>query len=186
MIVTHHRQKLINAIIYFVKKTKYCGKTKLLKLLYFLDFWHFKETGKSVTGLNYAAWEFGPVPVDLYNELTKKMSPDLKRVVSVDLQGDFHQIKPLKNFDLKYMTKREKRLLNEIVEIFKDTKAEQMIESTHLPQSPWDTTIKQTGMKGHINYLLALDNNSNSLQYDEVIHRQNERQEMYREFGIEK
>ena len=84
------------------------------------------------------------------------------------------------------MTKREKRLLNEIVEIFKDTKAEQMIESTHLSQSPWDTTIKQTGMKGHINYLLALDNNSNSLQYDEVIHRQNERQEMYREFGIEK
>ena len=35
-------------------------------------------------------------------------------------------------------------------------------------------------------YLLALDNNSNSLQYDGVIHRLNERQEMYREFGIEK
>jgi len=30
MIVTHHREKLINVIIYFAKNTKYCGKTKIL------------------------------------------------------------------------------------------------------------------------------------------------------------
>ena len=47
MIITHHREKLINAIIYFANNTKRCGKTKLLKLLYFLDFRHFKQTGKS-------------------------------------------------------------------------------------------------------------------------------------------
>ena len=38
MIIDHHREKLIDAIIYFVLNTKYCGKTKLFKLLYFLDF----------------------------------------------------------------------------------------------------------------------------------------------------
>ena len=46
MIVTHHREKLINAIIYFAEKTRYCGKTKLLKLMYFFDFTHFKQTGE--------------------------------------------------------------------------------------------------------------------------------------------
>jgi len=40
------------------------GKTKLFKLLYLLDFHHFRETGRSVTGLEYRAWKHGPVPFD--------------------------------------------------------------------------------------------------------------------------
>ncbi len=69
MLITHEREKLINAIKYFVKNTKYCGLTKLFKLLYFLDFIHFRETGKPVTGLTYYTWKMGPVPRDLYNEI---------------------------------------------------------------------------------------------------------------------
>ena len=60
------KYKLFNAIIFFLKNTKNCYKYKLLKLLYFLDFEHYRETGKSVTGLNYYAWEKGPVPKDIY------------------------------------------------------------------------------------------------------------------------
>jgi hypothetical protein len=71
MIVTHHREKLINAIIYLADHTRYCGKTKLLKLLYFLDFSHFKQTGKSVTGLDYFAWQMG----DRYQRSCLKSSP---------------------------------------------------------------------------------------------------------------
>ncbi|MFC1858011.1 Panacea domain-containing protein [Thermodesulfobacteriota bacterium] len=41
-----------------------------MKLLYFLDFIHFKHTGKSVTGLDYYAWQMGPVPRDLYEEIS--------------------------------------------------------------------------------------------------------------------
>ena len=33
-----------------------------MKLLYFLDFMHFKQTDKSVTGQDYFAWMTGPVP----------------------------------------------------------------------------------------------------------------------------
>ena len=90
MIITHHREKLINAIIYFATHTKYCGKTKLLKLLYFLDFSHFKRTGKSVTGLDYFAWGMGPVPKELFKEL----SGNLKR----DMKVPFMNFQPLKVF----------------------------------------------------------------------------------------
>ena len=45
MPIYHHREKLLNAIVYFANHTKSCGKTKLYKLLYYLDFTHFKETG---------------------------------------------------------------------------------------------------------------------------------------------
>ncbi len=40
---------------------KLLGKIKLLKLLYSLDFCHFKQTGMSVTGIDYFAWEMGLV-----------------------------------------------------------------------------------------------------------------------------
>ena len=70
MIITHRKEKLFNAIVYFVKNTKYCNKTKLMKLLYYLDFWHFKETGASVTGLDYYAWDFGPYPVEFGSKMS--------------------------------------------------------------------------------------------------------------------
>ena len=59
--MTREKEKLGNAVIYFSENTEHCHKLKLFKLLYYLDFWHFKETGKSVTGLTYNAWGKGPV-----------------------------------------------------------------------------------------------------------------------------
>jgi len=62
--------KLINGIKYFVKNTRNVGRTKLFKLLYFWDFLHFKRFGTSVTGLDYFAYPFGPVPRKLYDEIS--------------------------------------------------------------------------------------------------------------------
>jgi uncharacterized phage-associated protein len=68
MLITHEREKLINAILYFASHTRHCGKIKLFKLLYLLDFEHFRQTGRSVTSLDYRAWELGPVPIRLMQE----------------------------------------------------------------------------------------------------------------------
>lgn len=68
MLIPRTREKLINAIVYFATNTQHCGKVKLFKLLYLLDFAHFRQTGRSVTGLDYHAWKMGPVPLDLMQE----------------------------------------------------------------------------------------------------------------------
>lgn len=65
------RRKLFEAIGFFYKNTKKFGLVKLFKLLYFLDMLHFRETGRSVTGLVYTALPYGPVPLKLYAETTK-------------------------------------------------------------------------------------------------------------------
>jgi len=49
MLIGRERQKLIQACVYFAANTQGCGKVKLFKLLYLLDFAHFRETGRSVT-----------------------------------------------------------------------------------------------------------------------------------------
>ncbi|MBC8432073.1 MAG: SocA family protein [Desulfobacterales bacterium] len=185
MIITHHREKLINAIIYFANHTKYCGKTKLLKLLYFLDFFHFKQAGKSVTGLYYYAWEMGPVPKDLFEELSGNMKPDMKSAIN-ELPGEgFQQIRPKKKFDSRCFSNKEMKLLDDISFIFKDAKADNMVESTHLKNEPWDKTLREKGEFQKIDYMLAVDSELISLPYDEAKERMEERSEMYKILGVD-
>jgi uncharacterized phage-associated protein len=185
MIITYHREKLINAIIYFAKNTLYCGKTKLLKLLYFLDFRHFKENGKSVTGLEYFAWKMGPVPKDLYEEISGKMKPDLIESIHDLSSGEtFQKIQPRKKFSDLYFTKKEMQLLEEIAFVFYDTKADAMIESTHLKNEPWDKTLREKGEYQKIDYMLAIDSDVVRLSHEEIRERVEEREEMYKLFGV--
>ncbi|MFH2219056.1 MAG: Panacea domain-containing protein [Pseudomonadota bacterium] len=183
MIITHHREKLINSIIYFAEKTKFCGKTKLLKLLYFLDFRHFKQTGKSVTGLDYYAWDMGPVPKVLFEEITEEMKPDLKAAIEKLPKEGFQKIIPKKKFNGDYFSKREMKLLEDISFIFKEAKADEMIESTHLANEPWDKTLKEKGMFEKIDYMLSIDSIDSSLSADEARERKEEISEMHRIFG---
>ncbi|MFH0727104.1 MAG: Panacea domain-containing protein [Pseudomonadota bacterium] len=187
MIITHHREKLINAIIYFANHTKYCGKTKLLKLLYFLDFSHFKQTGRSVTGLDYFAWKMGPVPKELFEEISGNMKSDMKDAIQelvADPEG-FQPIRPQKKFDGQFFSKKEKRLLEDISFIFKDANADAMVESTHLKSEPWDKTLKEKGEFKKIDYMLAVDSEVVSLPYDEAKERMEERSEIFHLFGAD-
>jgi uncharacterized phage-associated protein len=184
MIITHHREKLIQAILYFARNTRFCGKTKLLKLLYFLDFKHFKETGKSVTGQDYYAWDMGPVPKALFEELTEAMRPDMQGAIHPLPAGEeFQKIQPKIAFDGRYFSKREMRLLENIAYIFRDAKADEMVESTHFENEPWDRTIKEKGKFQKIDYLLALDSRMDSLTHEEVVERMKERDEIREIFG---
>ena len=184
MIITYQREKLLNAIIYFAKNTRFCGKTKLMKLLYFLDFEHFKKTGKTVTGQDYFAWKMGPVPKSLFEELSGSMEPDMKRAI-YDLPGNdgFQQIRPKKKFDSQYFSKNEIASLEKWAYIFKDTKADEMIEATHLKNQPWDHTIKTKGEFAQIDCMLAIDGAADSLSYEEAEERLRSRLEMYEALG---
>jgi uncharacterized phage-associated protein len=183
MIITNQREKLLNAIIYFCHNTKYCGKTKLMKLLYFLDFIHFKQTGKSVTGLDYFAWEMGPVPRGLYEELDS-MNPDLAKAITILPQDEFQKICAKQKFDDRYFTQRQMKLLKTISDIFFEAKADLMVESTHLKNHPWDKTIKSKGKFQKIDYLLAIDDDKDSLSYEEAKERKEEIEEMHKIFGL--
>ncbi len=179
MPVNHSREKLLNSIIYFANNTKFCGKTKLYKLLFYLDFTHFKETGRSITGLDYYAWDFGPAPRKLHDELTEQPKSDLQECIS--LQGSansFIGIKAKKKFDAKHFTKREMRILKELCEIFRDAKAEHMIEASHMTEQPWYITKKQKGMYKLIDYFLALDNSPESITIEEAKERFKDRRQL--------
>jgi uncharacterized phage-associated protein len=139
MLKTHEREKLINAIVFFAKNTKYCGKIKLIKLLYFLDFNHFAQTGRSVTGLDYRAWKMGPVPTTFYQEWDEP-GDDLTAAVDIlptkIIDHTREEVVAKKEFDNSHFTKRELRIMEELASRHRDDYAKQMVNATHAG-GPW-------------------------------------------------
>jgi uncharacterized phage-associated protein len=165
MLITHEREKLLNAIIFFASNTHFLGKTKLFKLLFFLDFEHFKDTGRSVTGMDYFAWPMGPVPKSLATEIENPEADMLSKIqfLKVPAGNAFRlSVTPLAKFDATHFSKRELRIMSKLAEEFKTTRANDMVEATHLENQPW-----------HKVYVVQ-DLKQQQIPYDLAVRRQEE------------
>lgn len=187
-----HRQKLLNAVLYFVRNTRHVNLTKLLKLLYFLDFTHFKQTGYPCIGLRYYTFPKGPVPRDFWSEIRDGNLPEdfVGKLVAIPMRDEIAptykelQFRAKANPDLSVFTPREKRILEQLAFVFKDARAWEMSEITHLPKQPWEITIKQKGSNQLIDYLLAIDDEA-SVSAEDASESLKEYFEAVRNFHLE-
>ncbi|MCI2811025.1 Panacea domain-containing protein [Eoetvoesiella caeni] len=141
MLIHHEREKLVEAVKFFALNTRKLGKTKLYKLLYFLDFTHYRDTGRPVTGMEYFAWPMGPVPVEFHNELDNP-SKDwegncLFKSIPVRNGKEMLSVQALNEFNPLHFSKREVRIMQELASEFRDATADEMVERTHLENLPW-------------------------------------------------
>ena len=68
-------EKVAELCCYFAESVSDLWQTKLLKLLWYADFYHFKKHAVSITGLKYVHLPFGPVP-DNYDALLHLLQMD--------------------------------------------------------------------------------------------------------------
>ena len=163
MLVTHERKKLINSIIYFAHHTKHVGKIKLFKLLYLLDFEHFRMTGRGVTGLNYHAWKYGPVPVALDQEW-EEPEADLAAAITIQPERIIDYVRetvaPQAAFDDSYFSKRELRIMEHLANQYRDELSYKMIDVTHAENGAWAKVWNAgQGFDQRIDYTLAIADN---------------------------
>lgn len=160
------RKKLIEAIVFFVENTKWCGSIKLFKLLFFLDMLHFRESGRPVTGLIYKALPMGPVPTTLLDEFKSEIKQDMAEKVTIqhpprddtENASKLTVITPKSKWEDKYLTVREKRIAKELAEIFYETNSEDMSVVSHAKGGPWEKAKERSpdGWKGIIDYFDSL------------------------------
>ncbi|PIP47978.1 MAG: hypothetical protein COS87_00180 [Chloroflexi bacterium CG07_land_8_20_14_0_80_45_17] len=163
-----YRKKLLNAMLFFAKETKHANMTKISKLLYFLDFVHFKQMGYPCIGLKYYAFESGPLPKDFWLEVKDGDVPEdfrgkLALIPRTDeLDPTFKEVifRARVDPDLSIFTPRELEILTNLAFVFKEAKAQEISEVSHLPKQPWDITVKEKGTRQLIDYLLAIDEKS--------------------------
>lgn len=150
MPTNRQREKLVNAALYFALNTEKFGLVKLFKLLYFLDFEHYKDIGRSVTGLEYEAWKQGPVPPKLNTEIKQGAEEDILDALDIDLRSfaqntkRFYKITAKKRRENdKVFTPREEEIMKRLAVDFKHHTADQISEETHLPNTPWSQVFKK-------------------------------------------
>src|SRR5207253_6659550 len=84
--------KLQQVILYFLERINnvHLGRTKLMKLLYFVDFDHYEKYGEPVTGAVYRKFPHGPYPKKVEKLIPAMERADLVREVKTK-RGAFTQ-----------------------------------------------------------------------------------------------
>lgn len=130
-----------NAILYFIKycNNQYLHATKLNKLLYYLDFIHFRDHKKPVTGDVYIHQEYGPIPSHIEEMLVNLKTEGIINTETVDYKdGELirFELKNPKKLDESVFLPEQKNLLKKICDEFGNWSTEKIVAQTHL-EAPW-------------------------------------------------
>lgn len=162
-----NERKIGNLVIFFVTNTENCGIMKLCKLLYFSDFLHFRQTGKSITGYMYKAWDMGPVPLAFYNEF-KCDNKFLHKYVTWEIdtweKGTITTFKPVKKLDPRVFSEREMEIMTKIANEFRSHPAQALKDLTH-KTLPYHNAYLQGSRAGKSNTIDYLD----SIKPDKIV-----------------
>jgi len=126
-------------ILYKTGGDPYLGKTKIFKLLYFIDFDFFEKYEKQLMGLKYIKQEFGPLPVvfDKAVENLKKQKEveEIKRKVYTYDQVKYILTETAK-IKIDLLSAEELQHINQEIERFKKYSAQEISSLSH-KDLPW-------------------------------------------------
>lgn len=134
--------KVKTIILYLVDKTEKLYVTKLMKLLYYIDFISYSERECSITNDIYYKLPYGPVPSFIKNEidnLEESVMEDgvksqflniIRLVESKDKYGKIINDKA-KKYDLRKLPKYEKDLIDEVIKKLGEKTAAFLTKKAH-------------------------------------------------------
>lgn len=136
--------KINNMVLYFSKKlTPY--KTKLNKLLFYADFFHFKKTGFSISGLTYQAIQMGPVPKNydlLFDDCVKKNFVIIRYHNYGEFVGEQYHASENALFKKDLFDESELKAIEVIADYFKKDSIKQIVKKSH-EETGWIDNIRE-------------------------------------------
>ena len=142
--------KLSQMVVFFTKKLS-PTKTMMNKLLFYADFLSYKNTAYSISGVNYMAHNYGPVPVrfnGVFDYITSKNLVNLSFEDYGEYTGERFTPKNFSGFNSEVFLKKELEVLNEIVKKFGKYNAKKITKLSH-EETAWTENKKE---KNIINY----------------------------------
>lgn len=146
--------KVANMILYFAQHLK-PYKTMLNKLLFYADFYHFKNSAFSISGLSYKAIQKGPVPVNydwILDKTIEKKKVALEMVDFGEYYGELYKATNEMVFDEELFTNSELKTLSEIANYFKGDSVKTIVNKSH-EEKAWIENVADYGI---LNYLDAM------------------------------
>lgn len=155
--------KLKVTLLYFCNytDTAFLGKTKLMKLFYFLDFTHLKRYGSPITYDTYVKLEHGPIPStikSLIDTACENMDESIlfdtikcERVKGIDM----YRILPVRKFtqkDADLFSETELEILEKICVRYGDKNTAYIENASHR-----EASYRKTSMLETIPYTIAAE-----------------------------
>jgi putative zinc finger/helix-turn-helix YgiT family protein len=137
---TFSLKKFLNAALFFINQVPQLTKTKLNKLMFYMDFKYFQTHTVSITGVPYARINYGPVP-DQYSLLYGLMAA--QELVSIEEAGvdqySWDYFNAQQPADEAVFNRDELAVLRQVVARFKDETARNISEISH-QEDAWKDT----------------------------------------------
>lgn len=139
-----NEQKTIEAIIYLASRIRKPTKLSICKLLYFADKTSLEEYGRFITGDNYVAMEYGPVPSNAFDLINGAGNND-------DFQVDNKDIVPLRQADEDEFSRSDIEVLDRIISEYGNKPAWELSRISH------DEAYDNAWMGGRSSYPMPVE-----------------------------
>jgi len=125
--------KMMNMILYITQSLGGVFKTKINKLLWYMDFLHFKEFSVSIAGNRYIHLPYGPIP-DNYDliigvMINEKLLEKEEIIFEKGVTGE--KLKAFSIYDDNSFNESELKVMNFVIEYFKNFTCKQISEYSH-------------------------------------------------------
>jgi len=151
-------EKFTEMVVFFTDKLS-PFKTKMNKLLFYADFFMFKQSCFSISGLRYNAIDMGPVPNNFQSIFEYLVNKEEIEIQTTEFPNGYtgEQFKSRKGrvFNADLFTENELYTLEKVANAFKETSTGDIIELSHLEEA-WKKNEKK---KSVISYEYAFELN---------------------------
>ena len=123
--------RLENLIGYIASRVNDLYKTSLNKYLWYMDFLNYKNTLKSITGLRYIRYTYGPIIEGKNYELILNLDSKFEkedREINYNITTKIHS---KNNYDLSLFSKDEIQVIDRVIELLKDKNATNISDLSH-------------------------------------------------------
>ena len=131
-------KKVITVLNYLASRLGPIDKLKIVKLLYFIDKFHFIQYGRFVTNDCYIKMPYGPVPskvLDVIDNpdimLEPAFSAYLQENISIDMASNKRTITSLKKPDIEELSKSEIKIIDHVIAEYGKYSAPRLVDLTH-------------------------------------------------------
>lgn len=140
-----------NLIIYIADYCKNFSsplyQTKLLKLLYLIDEESVRKNGTPITWLEYAVWQKGPVPTDIYFSKLPNLNKFEEYVSFVERSNKKFLIVKKKEFSDCKFSEIDLEIINNALSIYGKKTSDELIDITHKPGSLWSKIVEEKNIR---------------------------------------
>ena len=131
-------EKIGNAMIYILNHTRNTSKTKLIKLLYFIEEYSAKKYKMPFFDIPFEVWQAGPVPKSVYIDINENLEMFGNFIAKKHEEGmDYEYFVPLKEFCDDEFSENEIELMDEVIKKLGNKTAKDLVELSHKKDSAW-------------------------------------------------